>query len=111
MDKLEKYRSYIKQLITEHAELCSSTKEIDAQLIFDIEHDHYQLVDVGWQNQKRIHSCFLHLDIKDGKVWIQHNGTEDHIAYDLVAKGIPKEDIVLGFQAPDYRQYTDFAVN
>jgi hypothetical protein len=93
MDRLEKYRSHIKQLITEHAELCSSTTEIDAQLIFDIEHDHYQLVDVGWENHKRIHSCFLHLDIKDGKVWIQHNGTEDHIAYDLVAKGIPKEDI------------------
>ncbi len=48
MDKLEKYRTYIKQLITEHAELCTS--EIDSQLIFDTEHDHYQLVDVGWQD-------------------------------------------------------------
>ncbi|GEM_PF-3456379 len=25
MDKLEKYRTFIKQLITEHAELCPST--------------------------------------------------------------------------------------
>jgi len=109
VDKLEKYRTYIKQLITEHATLCPSTEEIEVQLIFDTEHDHYQLIDVGWQNQTRIHSCFLHLDIKEGKIWIQHNGTEDHIAYDLVAKGVPKEDIVLGFQAPNYRQYTDFA--
>jgi hypothetical protein len=37
---------------------------------------------------ERIHSCSLHIDIKNGKIWIQHNGTEDHIAYDLVAKGV-----------------------
>lgn len=111
MDKLEKYRTYVKQLITEHAEFCPSTEEIDVQLIFDTEHDHYQLVDVGWQNKKWIHSGFLHIDIKNGKIWIQHNGTEDDIAYQLVTKGVPKEDIVLGFQAPNYRQYTDFAVN
>jgi len=110
MDKLEKYRIYIKQMIMEHAKFCSSEDDIDVQLIFDTEHDHYQLLDVGWQNKKRIHSCFLHFDIKDGKIWIQHNGTEDHIAYDLVAKGVPKEDIVLGFHAPNLRQYTDFAV-
>ena len=109
MDKLEKYRSYIKQLINEHAQLCPSNDEINVQLIFDTEHDHYQLVEVGWQNQKRIHSCYLHLDLKEAKIWIQHNGTEEHIAYDLLQKGVPKEDIVLGFQAPNYRQYTDFA--
>ncbi len=86
-------------------------QQIDVQLIFDTEHDHYQLVDVGWQNQKRIHSWIDHLDIIEGKIWIQHNGTEDDIAYQLVTKGVPKEDIVLGFQAPNYRQYTDFAVN
>jgi hypothetical protein len=50
-------------------------------------------------------------DIKNGKIWIQHNGTEDPIASQLVAKGVPKEDIVLGFHSPNRRQYTGFAVN
>ncbi|OAD20148.1 FdxN element excision controlling factor protein [Candidatus Thiomargarita nelsonii] len=66
---------------------------------------------MGWDDDERIHSCSLHIDIKNGKIWIQHNGTEDHIAYDLVAKGVPKEDIVLGFHSVYMRQYTDFYVN
>ncbi|OKH32235.1 hypothetical protein NIES2101_40840 [Calothrix sp. HK-06] len=29
---------------------------------------------------------------------------------ELVALGIPREDIILGFQAPYLRKYTDFGV-
>ncbi len=32
-------------------------------------------------------------------------------AADLVAQGVPKEDIVLGFQSPFMRQFTEYAVN
>jgi hypothetical protein len=53
----------------------------------------------------------LHLDIKDGKIWIQWNGTEDDIAAELVACGVPKHDIVLGFHTPLLRQYTEYAVS
>jgi XisI protein len=35
--------------------------------------------------------------------------TEDGIATDLVREGVPREDIVLAFQPPEMRQYTDFA--
>ena len=52
----------------------------------------------------------LHIDIKDGKIWIQHDGTEEGIANRLVAAGVPKNDIVLGFQSPFQRKYTEFAV-
>ena len=33
----------------------------------------------------------------DNKIWIQHDGTEIGIAKELVALGISKQDIVLGF--------------
>ena len=41
MEKLIKYRQIIRELLTAHA----STNEpnIECQLIFDTEHDHYQL--------------------------------------------------------------------
>jgi hypothetical protein len=52
----------------------------------------------------------LHLDIKDGKIWIQHDGTEIGIANQLVALGVPKSDIVLAFHSPFKRQFTEFAV-
>jgi aspartyl-tRNA synthetase len=65
---------------------------------------------VGWKNRKRQHGCVLHLDIKDQKIWIQHDGTEIGIADELVKLGVPKSDIVLAFHEPLVRQYTDFAV-
>lgn len=35
--------------------------------------------------------------------------TEDGLALDLVHAGVPKEDIVLAFQPPDMRQFTECA--
>lgn len=52
----------------------------------------------------------IHVDIKDNKIWIQKDGTEIGIANELIAAGVPKEDIVLGFHAPYKREFTDFAV-
>jgi hypothetical protein len=53
----------------------------------------------------------LHLDIKDGKIWIQYDGTEGGIALELVELGVPKEDIVLGYHSPSVRGFTEFAVS
>jgi hypothetical protein len=53
----------------------------------------------------------VHIDIIDDKVWIQYDGTSRPVADELVAEGIPREDIVLGFHPAEVRQYTDFAVN
>ena len=52
----------------------------------------------------------IHVDIKDNKIWIQRDGTEIGIANELIAAGVPKEDIVLGFYAAYKREFTDFAV-
>jgi XisI protein len=40
----------------------------------------------------------------------QSDSTEDGIALDLLATGIPKENIVLGCHQPKIRQYTEFAI-
>ncbi len=64
---------------------------------------------VGWQGGRRVHGSAVHLDIIDGKVWIQHDGTNRPVADELLAAGIPRDDIVLGFQPPDLRKFTDFA--
>ena len=61
-----------------------------------------------WRGNKREFGCILHLDIKDGKVWIQHDGTEVGIANQLVELGVPKHDIVLAFHEPAVRQFTGF---
>ncbi len=110
MDRLEQYRQAIQTVLTEYVKTPITNGEIESQLVFDTQRDHYQVMDVGWDGYRRVHGCTLHLDIKDGKIWVQHNGTELRIAHELVAMGIPKEDIVLGFQAPYAREYTGFGV-
>ncbi len=65
---------------------------------------------LGWEGEKRVHGCIIHIEIIDEKIWIQRDGTEYGIANELVAAGIPKLQIVLAFHPQDVRQYTEFAV-
>ena len=57
-----------------------------------------------------MYGCVLHLDIKNDKIWIQHDGTEVGIANKLVEMGVLKADIVLAFHEPFVRQFTGFGV-
>jgi hypothetical protein len=111
MDKLTQYREIVQQLLRGYAEIGSSDPDVETQIVFDTERDHYQLMNVGWKNQRRVYGCFLHIDIRDGKVWLQHNGTEYEVAEELANLGIPKQDIVIGFHSPFKRQFTDYAVS
>ncbi|MGB3693634.1 MAG: XisI protein [Spirulinaceae cyanobacterium] len=110
MEKLEKYRDCIKAILTEYASYKHSYGEIEVQIAFDTEHNHYQVVKIGWEDKKRVYYCPMHLDIKDGKVWIQQNTTEVDLGKELVDLGVPKKDIVIGFHTPYIRQFTEFAV-
>ncbi|MDX2216527.1 MAG: XisI protein [Oculatellaceae cyanobacterium bins.114] len=110
MASLENYRAYIKQLLTEYSQYPYRYGEVESQTIFDTEHDHYQLVRVGWEKNQRIYGCVLHLDIKDGKIWIQWNSSDIDIGKELMALGVLKQDIVIGFQPEYLRQYSDYAV-
>ncbi len=100
MAKIEKYRNSIQEIIRRYAEERSLPEDIEGQMIFDREGDHYQLIHVGWHNDSRIYGCVLHMDLKNGKVWVQHNGTEVEIGAELVKSGIPEKDIVIGFHSP-----------
>ena len=108
---VEQYRQYIEHLLSERQKQTSmsrSYEEYEVQTVFDEKQDHYQLLYVGWRGNKRDFGCILHLDIKDGKIWIQHDGTEVGIANQLVEMGVPKQDIILAFHEPYIRQFTEF---
>ena len=52
----------------------------------------------------------VHVDIIDGKFWIQRDGIEHGIATELLEAGIPKERIVLAFRPIERRRHMEFAV-
>lgn len=109
MDKLDRYREIVRQIITERASYKLSRGEVKTEAVIDPVNDHYAVIHVGWDGQRRIHGCPIHIDIIDGKVWIQHDGTNMPIADELLEAGIPQADIVLGFHPADVRPLTGFA--
>ena len=113
MDKINKYKKIVEEFATYIASISPSDESVETQFITDDKHGHYLLFSVGWANTYREYSPFVHIDVKpDGKVWIQHDGTDLKIALLLVEKGIPKKDIVIGFRNIEQRQHlTEFAVS
>jgi len=110
MDKLDRYRQIIKDILVDDAQYKPSHGEIEPLLAFDDEHDNYQLMYVGWDGYRRMHASIIHIRLHNNKIWIEEDGTEEGVATALLAAGIPKEDIVLAFYSPAKRPFTEFAV-
>ena len=109
MERLNQYRQLIQHVLREHNKFKPSYGSLEQFTIFDTQNDHYQLATVGWDGDRRVFSCLIHIDIKGDKIWIQHDGTEVGVANELVELGVPKQSIVIGFHDPNARQLTEFA--
>lgn len=109
MERLD-YRQLVQKVIHQHATEQSEQDVETTEIVFDTERDRYLLLYVGWRDEERIHGCPIHVDIKDGKIWIQRDFTEAGIANQFLEFGVPQTDIVLGFRAPYVRQFTGFAI-
>ena len=106
MDQVSTYKQIVRRVIGQIADMSPSDDEVDTQVIIDEEGGHYLLFSIGWERGSlREYSPFVHIDVKpDGKVWVQHDGTNLKIALMLAEAGIPKKHIVLGFRAPFRRE-------
>jgi hypothetical protein len=109
MDDVVRYRKIIRDLIEDFAKFKPARGDVQIETIFDEANDHYELMYAGWNGPYRIHGSVLHVDIRNGKVWIQHDGTEEGITDKLVTAGIPPDRIVLAFKSPDIRPHTGYA--
>ena len=111
MEKVAVYREIIRRTLLPLTERKYSGRDVENEAVFDATNDRYLIMSVGWEGSiRRIHGCLAHLDIINGKVWIQRDGTEDGLAYDLEAAGIPKSDIVIAFHSANIRPFTGYAV-
>ncbi|NEO48613.1 MAG: XisI protein, partial [Moorea sp. SIO4A3] len=54
MEKLEHYRELVKKLINEYGQYKPRYGDIEVQKIFDVQGDHYQLMNVGWHGNRRL---------------------------------------------------------
>jgi hypothetical protein len=109
MDTIQNYRDLIRSILTEYAQVPYAYGDLRLETVFDSESDRYLLVVLGRENGRRMHTCLVHVEIIEGKIWIQQDGTEQGVATELVQAGVPKDRIVLGFRSPELRKHTEFA--
>ncbi len=111
MASINVYRQVCQEVLSRYVDVKYANIDARNEAVFDEKNDRYLIVSVGWgiRPSGRVHGCLLHLDVMEGKVWIQRDGTQDGIALELEEAGIPKDDIVLGFKRPELRPFTDYA--
>jgi hypothetical protein len=111
MDKLDRYRALIKNIINRYVEIFNRDADPDVSelAVFDDERGHYQWLSLGWKDRERAFYIHLYVRIHNEKIYVEQDWTEDGIATELVREGVPHSDIVLAFHSPKMRQFTDFA--
>ena len=114
MEKIIKYQNIITALLEQKVAPYSQIAqgEVQEQVIIDTKHHHFQWLTIGWDNEEDFRKDInIHFTIKpNGKIWLMENNTDIRIAEELVKLGVPREDIVLGFQPPSVRSLTDYAI-
>ena len=91
------HREVVKQVLLHYAQLRPSHGQIRLDVVFDETHDHYALMQVGWQRGRRVRGNVVYVTLQKDKIYIEYDGIEQGIFHDLIAQGIPPEQIVLAF--------------
>jgi len=102
MDKLMRYRTLIKQALTERANLMQSQPLPGEEVIcvLDEATDNYLLLRMGWVRGKRLYSVTLHLRLVDGKVQVEQDWADDFLSK-LIGAGICREDVIFALTSPE----------
>ena len=111
MDRITYYRETIERILTETIEYIGPTngKGVENKLLFDRERDSYALLNIGWEDERRVLEIIILLEIIHSKIWLQADNTDLVIGRDLERAGIAKDEIVLGIHPPAVRPYTEYA--
>lgn len=100
-DAPEHYRTALKKILLHYAQFPPSHGNMRTDAIFDVEHDIYALVDVGWEQGRRVSEPIFYGTIRDGKIVLEHDGLGHGITDDLLALGVPADAIVLAWKSEE----------
>jgi XisI protein len=111
MDRRADYSKLIKRSVDDWASyICRAQHNcVEIQRVFDDHSQNHALIYLGWENNRRVQKTALHLRIKDGKIWVEADETDEGFANVLLKAGVPRHDIVLAFHPPELRRFSEFA--
>ena len=111
MDRINDYRQVIEAVLKEYASLFNQQPVgVEVVAVCDEKADTYAIVNVGWDGEERMNTTSVLMRIVNGKIWVEEAHTLYGFVDQLLEKGIEQREIVLAFQPPQLRQYTQFAV-
>ena len=110
MDRLELYRQSIIQVLQYYADLPYRYGDVTTSFIISQDQNQFLLIDDGWQDGIRVYGVLVHAEIRNNKIYIQRDDTEEGITDDLLRSGIQPEEIVLAFHPPEVRHHTGLAI-
>lgn len=111
MDRVTFFQKIIIDILQDNANYYKgTTNPLNLIVIKDLIDNHFQLLMQGWQEDSYTFQCLFHLDIIDGKIWIQWNDTDYSIEEELLKQGVKANEIVIGVNHPKLRKYSDFAL-
>jgi hypothetical protein len=82
---------------------------LETLCLFDDARDEYIIINLGWRERRRVQYITLLVRIRNEKIWIEEDGTEEGFANLLTTAGVPKDDIVLAFNPPELRHLSEYA--
>lgn len=110
-NQINTYALIITDWLTDFALTRNNGLGDDYELVIDNVHHHYQVMRSGWSEDRFQFRVVFHFQLKPtGKVWLLVNNTDVLVTDDLIERGIPASDIVIGFLPEFMRPYSGFAV-
>lgn len=110
METIDTLREAISSVFTEWEKLPRIPSDWNIVSVQDARHDRYTLQKVSFAKDCYDTRLLAYIEIRDGKIWILTDNTEVGVASELVAEGLSKDQIVLGFYTPHMREVGEFAV-
>lgn len=110
MDSVNDLGEVVERILTVYTQIPYAHGDLRCEGIFDRQNHRYVLMTLGWDEGKRVHFPLVHIDIIEGKTWIEKDNTEAGVAEDLVRAGIPKSKIVIAFRSLEMRKHMEYAV-
>jgi hypothetical protein len=102
---------FLEGILEEYVNILHIGPTVAVYTIVSRDRRHFMLMHEGWQENRRLYGAIVHAELRDEKIWIHYDGTEDGITDELVALGVPKNHIVLAFHAPAVRERTGYAID
>ena len=119
MDQVDRYREIVRRLIEEYASYKPAYGDIRTEAVVDRERDHYEVIQVGWHGDRRVHRAdsgahapaasiaAAALPVDDPELMRRHAGRDGVLGAvavevgDREARGAGSDDVVLpGMESP-----------